>query len=108
MGAPYLSQAAASELPWLTWLPCTSCFEMPPSMKRKMEQRASSSSGKASTRSLVARAFGLGKPKKLKVDLPPNIYRRASFFLNLKDVFVPPSHAHMRRLELGVRDKKRQ
>jgi hypothetical protein len=72
------------------------------------DQRASSSPGKASTRSLLARAFGLGKPKKLKVDLPPNIYRRASFVLNLKDVFVPPSHAHMRRLELGVRDKKRQ
>ena len=71
-------------------------------------QRASSSSGKVFQRSLLARAFGFGKPKKRKVDVPRNIYRRASFLLNLKDVFVPPSHAHMRRLELGVSDKKRQ
>ena len=71
-------------------------------------QRSSSSSGKASQRSLLARAFRFGKRKKQKVDVPRNIYRRASFLLNLKDVFVPPSHAHMRRLELGVSDKKRQ
>jgi hypothetical protein len=66
------------------------------------------SSGKSSQRSLLARAFGFGKPKKLEVDVPRNIYRRASFLLNLKDVFVPPSRAHMRRLELGLSDKKRQ
>lgn len=72
------------------------------------DRRASSSSGKSSQRSLLARAFGFGKPKKLEVDVPRNIYRRASFLLNLKDVFVPPSRAHMRRLELGVSDKKRQ
>ena len=58
-------------------------------------------------RSLLALAFGFGKPK-LEVMFLGTSVARASFLLNLKDVFVPPSRAHMRRLELGVSDKKRQ
>lgn len=70
------------------------------------DQRAPASV-KASRRTLLARAFERGNTRK-RIGVPRNIYRRASFFQNLVDVFVPPSRAHMRRLELGQSDKRRR
>ena len=65
-----------------------------------------------SSKGFVAHLFSSGgggsKNKKLKIELPKNIYDKGSFLANLREVYFPPSKEHERRLNTGVRDKKRQ
>ena len=62
-----------------------------------------------SSKGFVARLFrGGSKNKKLKIELPKNIYDKGSFLANLREVYFPPSKAYVRRLNTGVSEKKRQ
>ena len=57
---------------------------------------------------LLSSGGGGSKKKKLKIELPKNIKEKGSFLANVREVYLPPSKEHERRMNTGVRDKKRQ